>query len=66
MGKNIIILIHIYGAISIFYYFIITKTTKMSNMEFILVWLHNIHPENHPSALWDNNIHTPQDGSKIL
>ena len=38
MGRNIIVIIHTFGAISIFYYFIITQRINMSNEELIFVW----------------------------
>ena len=39
MGENIVLVFHIYGAIAIFYYFVITKTLNLSYKKWKLVYL---------------------------
>ena len=48
------------------YYFVITQTLNLNKEEYILVFLDQYSSRRTSRSLWDNNIHTPQDGSKIL
>ena len=37
--QNIVVVIHIFGARAIFYYFVITKALNLSHKEYKLMWL---------------------------
>ena len=49
-----------------FYYFVITKALNMSNDKWKLVQLDQYSPIKTSKATWDNHIHNPQYGIKIL
>ena len=56
------VILHIYGARAISYYFMMTKTLYQSNGNKNI--LTNIYYENISKALRDNDIHTLQNGRK--
>ena len=61
IGGNIVVIIDIYGARAISYYFVATKTLNLRNNKCTIL----THTTT-PMALWENYMNTPQDGSKIL
>ena len=56
--KHILAIIHIYRAIAILLKFYDHQDTESEST--------NINTEKNPKALWNNDIHNPQDGWKIL
>ena len=64
--KYIVAILHIYGAETFFYYFVITKTPNLSKLKEKLVYISNIIPEKISKALLHNNIYTIKYGRKAL
>ena len=66
MGEKDFGTLHIYGVRAIFGPYVITKTLNLSHLIRELSYINQYHPIKISKALLENDIHTPQDGSKIL
>ena len=66
MGENIMMIIHIYGARGISYYFFITNTLSWSKYKWNLVHLNPYAPRKIPQALRDQDISPLQHGLYLI
>ena len=64
--KNIVVIIHIYGARAVLQLFVITKTPNMNNVKYILARINQYTPWKMKSLYGEKYIPTLLDGRKML
>ena len=66
MGEKVVVILTIYGAIYIFYYFVFAKTLDMSNEKWKSVKIDQLSPRKTSKDLRDHGIHPIKYGRKSL